>query len=538
MRTASAAIACFCLTTLCHPILATFEDDTRYTKLKNELGAATPTGAGVRMAHVEGHAGAIDPNTNLPPDGKFDYIADPAEAQFLDPEKNFNVIVPFGTSGADTSTHATFTVGWWLYGNTFSVASGVIDIDALLANHWFQDGLLRYGQPLAPRVAPPGNETLPHARQANHSWIFDLPSPIDMEVLSRLDWRIQQDNVIQVVGVGNSRGSPPMPLLSGTFNAITAGGISGDHAIGTAATTEPLYPSGRTRPDIVSPVYSSTSHNTARVSSAVSLLIETGRDGGLTMSNGSVTSRKANQTGPPNIQTIYHAETVEVIRAALMAGANRQAVTNDDNNGFNDVYVVNTTNGLNDRYGAGQLDIYNSYHILAGGEHDSREEGDLTDITSRGFDYDTSFTDSDAATYHFTIDAESDFTASLVWDIDIDINKVVWDCSMGCQSNPNLASAATLHDLDLFLYDRLNDSLVTSSTSLIENTEHLFVTDLAPGDYRLEIAPQAGQTFDWHYGVAWQALVPEPSSPWLLGCGLLWLRGRRCVQGVRCAHSP
>ena len=525
MRAAAPAIACFCMATLCHPMLATFEDDTRHTKLNVELGPAMPTGAGVRVAHVEAHEGSTPP-----PDGEFDFIADPNFAQFLNPAKNFNVILPTGTTGADISTHATTTVGQWLYGNTSSIASGVMDVDALLDGHWYQDGLLRWGQPLAPRVVPAGNETLPLARQANHSWISDFPSPIDLKILTRLDWRIQQDNVIQVVGTSNTRGSAPQALLSGDFNVITVGSISGEHAIGTDATIGPLYQTGRTRPDIVSPVYASTSHNTARISSAVSLLIETGRDGGLTLSNGSVTSRNANPTGPPNIQTIYHAETVEVIRAALMAGANRQAVTNDDNNGFNDVYVVNTTNGLNDRYGAGQLDIYNAYHILAAGEHDSREEGNLTDVGPRGFDYDTKFRDNDAATYHFTTGEASEFTASLVWDIDIDIGKVVWvGCHpVNCQDNPELTSAATLHDLDLFLYDRVDDSLVTSSTSLIENTEHLFVTDLAPGDYRLQIMPKAGQDFTWHYGLGWQIHVPEPASlVWLGSCGLACLNRRR-----------
>ncbi len=530
MRVACAAIACFCTATVCHSVLATFEDDTRHTALSVELGAATPTGAGVRVVHVEGHAGTIDPNTGLPPDGEWDYIADPNYAQFLGPAKSFNVIIPPPTTAADTSTHATFTVGQFFYGNTFSVAHDVMDIDAILASHWYQDGLLRWGQPFVPRVVPPGNEILPHARQANHSWIADFQSPIDLEILSRLDWRIHQDNDIQVVGIGNSRGSPQMSLLSGAFNVITAGSVSGDHAIGTAAASGALYQPGRTRPDIVSPVYASTSHNAARISSAVSLLIETGRDGGLTLSNGSVTSRDANPSGAPNIQTIYHAETVEVIRAAMMAGANRQAVTDDDNNGNFDVYTVNTTNGLNDRYGAGQLDIYNAYHILASGEYDSREDGDLTDIGSRGFDYDTSFTDSDAANYHFTISEESEFTASLVWDIDIDITKVVWiGCHpSNCIDNPELPNAATLHDLDLFLYDRFDESLVASSTSLVENTEHLFVTDLAPGDYRLEVMPKASQSFDWHYGLAWQVYVPEPASlAWLVAGGLLSLCGRR-----------
>ena len=57
MRMAGAAIACFCIATLSQPVLATFEDDTRYTKLASELGPATPTGAGVRVSPVRASTG-------------------------------------------------------------------------------------------------------------------------------------------------------------------------------------------------------------------------------------------------------------------------------------------------------------------------------------------------------------------------------------------------------------------------------------------------------------------------------------------------
>ena len=63
-----------------------------------------------------------------------------------------------------------------------------------------------------------------------------------------------------------------------------------------------------------------------------------------------------------NGNTIYNAERSEVVKAALMAGASRSAISG---------YTANTDNGLNNVYGAGQLNIYNSYHIIAAGEQNS-----------------------------------------------------------------------------------------------------------------------------------------------------------------------
>lgn len=106
---------------------------------------------------------AIEPNTSQPLDGPFDYITDPTDAPFLGPAKNFNVIRPIGTTGADTSTHATFSGGQWLYSHTFSIAHDVMDIDALLDIDWLKNGLMRYTQTLALWIILPGNEILPRA---------------------------------------------------------------------------------------------------------------------------------------------------------------------------------------------------------------------------------------------------------------------------------------------------------------------------------------------------------------------------------------
>lgn len=493
------------------PAMATFKDETRFTELSVLLGPATPTGSGIKVAHVEAHAGdPIDPQTGLPLDERFDFLPNPNSAQFQDPIRSFNVILPLGTSAADISAHATST-GKAIYGNTASVAPGITDIDVFLADNWLADGFLRHGTASLPRVAAEGHESLPTAQLGSHSWIGGSSSILDnLELLQRTDWLIHQDNFVQVVGVGNGRHSPVLPLLASAFNAIGIGRTEGDHTIGTVTTVGPLYQNARTRPDIVAPGTSSTSDATASFASAVTLLIETGQVGALTLSHGSVVARDANLGNTPNVRTIYHAETTEVIRAGLMAGANRQAITEHDNNGNFDTYVVNTSNGLNQRYGAGQLDILNTYQIITAGEHDSQEQGQASEIGPRGFDYAANFGDADEANYNFTTNTSALFTASLVWNVDIDISKVLWSNNA---INSDLASAATLHDLDLMIYDRANSSLVAQASSTLENTEHLYLPNLAPGAYRLSVMSKFGQSFLWDYGLAWQVVqVPEPGG--------------------------
>jgi len=514
----------------CTPAAASvFSDESRYDDLQLLLGAGTPTGAGVRVMHVEANN---DPNLDMdgqPLDGGFDFVPDPANADFLNPDKTFNVLIPPGTTSADISAHATGTTGQPMYGNLTSIAPGVLEIDVLLSGHWLQSGLLNAITASEPLVVPPGGGGNTIARVANHSWIGSGTSDESLDILQRLDWLIHTDNIIQIAGVNNSpsRDATNPCLLSGAFNAITAGRTEGNHATSTFTTLGSLYVAWRTKPDLVVPGTSSTSNSAARMTSAAAVLIQVGHDGALQLSHGSQQTRNAGSPGPPNRATIFHAENSEVIRAAFMAGASRADVTASDNAGFNDIYTVSTSNGLDARYGAGELDMVNSYEIITAGEQDSREEGNLTDISASGFDYDPSFTDADGATYDFTISVPSLLAATLVWNVDIDIDDVV---EVNNEVNPNLTNAATLYDLDLLLIDRSSGTQVAGSQSTIENTENIYLPTLGAGDYSLSVVPKSGQSFTWDYGLAWRfEAIPGPGSMMVWLGLMLGARRRRWV---------
>ena len=83
------------------------------------------------------------------------------------------------------------------------------------------------------------------------------------------------------------------------------------------------------------------------------------------------------------------------------------------------------SNGLDRRFGAGQLNIANSYHIIAAGEKNSLQDSSAGGGQAglRGFDYDPRFggaagTNNDVATYYFPVQAtDAQFTFALVWNL-------------------------------------------------------------------------------------------------------------------------
>src|SRR5207248_363586 len=141
----------------------------------------------------------------------------------------------------------------------------------------------------------------------------------------------------------------------------------------------------------------------------------------------------------------------------------------------------NTSNGLSDKWGAGQLNIYDSYHIINGGEQNSIQAGRAANISRYGFDYDPSFNESDQASYKFSSDlTQHGIVASLVWNLQI-----------AGGSSSNFDNTPTLRHFKLLLFDQ-NDLVhpVAQSTSTTENTQNIFFGALqSRHDYVLNVVP-------------------------------------------------
>ncbi|MEQ8835687.1 MAG: hypothetical protein RID07_02680, partial [Lacipirellulaceae bacterium] len=291
---------------------------------------------------------------------------------------------------------------------------------------------------------------------------------------------------------------------------------NGNHVEGTTALNS-TYIAGRQAPDLVTPGFrfdnnlQRTSWAAPMVSAASALLLETGQAAAL--SNGTITNRT---------RTINHAETSEVIKAVLMAGTDRH-VTGFRDPAFTDLtdYTVDTTNNLDLDYGAGQMNIFNSYNILAAGEQDSVEDGLSVAIGDRGWDYDPSFGGAGGSnatgTYRFIAAKDGDLLqTTLAWNAKVDL--------------VGASLTTTVNDFNLELVDvtvPVSEVVVASSNSLIHNTENLYFDGLVAGSiYELRVTSTS--SVDWDYALAWQiTTIPEPSALLLAACSLAALSKRR-----------
>jgi autotransporter-associated beta strand protein len=453
------------------PVLGGIKEDVGLVTLQTFFGYA-PTGEGVAVSMTEASVnGGYTPMTELP-----DFAG-----------KHFE----FRNGITGNSQHATM-VAQNFFGLSTSIAPGISEIELYEADN-YMSGFLRAGMARDPSLSPQ------NSRVGNHSWISNGGSMTALlDVLTREDWVIEQDEFIQVVGVNNGDINTN-PIVSNAFNVIAVGRTDGLHAIDTLQLGG-AYTSGRTRPDIVAPTWA-TSFSTPIVAAASAMLVDLGRTNSY-LSDGSITPSRFPDS------TIYHAETSEVVKAALMAGASRLAFNSSDPSMLVDYRADparQATNGLDKRFGAGQLNVYNSFSIVVEGEQNSTADGRAADVSAAGFDYDPHFGGAEGAnadgTYEFTAGwTGQPFTASLVWNAQIDIGLVK-------QGQPR--SAATLYNLDLSLFDVTDGGaqVVASSKSADQNTENIWTSLVAGHRYRLEVSPGAGQApFDWDYALAWSGI--------------------------------
>ncbi|MEX2140066.1 MAG: autotransporter-associated beta strand repeat-containing protein [Pirellulales bacterium] len=463
----------FLLASFVPPAFAGIKEDVGLVTLQTMFGNA-PTGTGVPVSMTEAVVnGGYTPMTELP-----DFAG-----------KHFE----FRSGAAGNSAHATW-VAQNFFGLTTSLAPGIDTIELYDANDYLTDGFLNAGDPNNnPRSSPQ------NSRVGNHSWISNGGSINGMlDVLQREDWMIERDEFIQVVGVNNGELNTN-PIVSNAFNVIAVGRTDGQHAINTLPLGG-IYTGYRTRPEIVAPM-PVTSFSTPVVAAASALLVNLGHSTPY-LSNGSISPARFPGT------TVFHAETSEVIKAALLAGASRLAFNSTDGSALVDYRgdaSRQSNNGLDKRFGAGQLNVHNSFSIVMEGEQNSRADGRTVDVLAAGFDYDPHFGGANGSNssgvYDFTAGwTGQTLTASLAWNARIDIEQV----KLG-----EYANAGTLYNLDLSLFDMTTGTpaLVAASTSGNQNTENIWASLIGGRRYRLEVGRAGAQApFDWDYGLAWSTV--------------------------------
>ncbi|MDZ4754830.1 MAG: hypothetical protein SGJ11_10075 [Phycisphaerae bacterium] len=433
-------------------------NDVGYTALVARLGAAVPTGAGYGVGQVEAEEtpGNFGPNT-----ASADFFGKVFTAQSG----------PFGSSG-----HAT-SVGLALYGNTNSIAPGVTDIFVWSAGNWATTGFLRTNQGASPPLFPPAG-----MRIFNHSWVGSFGSTfLDNDALRRFDFEVSRDNVFAACGTNNGAGSPPFSLVGYGFNQVTVGVDTGSHS--NAVTPPGLDGQGRRKPEIVAPA-TFTSFSTPIIGAAAALLFHTtDLDPGLIVN--------------PN------ADRAVVIKSVLLAGANHRP-------GWSNGAVIKgpsrgtTSTPLDPLYGADLLNIDRSHFILTGQEQNgSATVPAMTTVSERGWDYIFAPAANTSQYYRFKVYGPADELSVLA----------TWNRSVAANF-----SSFTLMDLDLQLWQVDGTSLQSlvgndglgvfdagnvTSSSTIDNVEHLYINGLQAGEYVIELRRKPGAQAAMPVAISW-----------------------------------
>jgi hypothetical protein len=406
-------------------------------------------GAGIRVAQVEAEA------TNPPPTFEVNPNAD-AVGQ---PVSLFTYITSSGTSstypnslGAE-SGHAD-TVASYFYGIPGGVATNVVHVDNYDANYFV---ILEYtvirGVTNYISLLPSTNISAP---VVNQSFIMGaLPVAAQQCSDTNYDTYAARYNTLFVSGAGNG-GQVYAP--STCYNGISVAVYGAPSSIG------PTLDNGRAKPDITAPE-NYTSFSTPQVAGAAAVLFQAGLRG----DGGSATNAAAD---------------IRTVKALLLNGAIKPA---------------DWTNGpfspLDARYGAGVLNIFNSYKQLAGGKQGYTDSVSVTTNaphpptgasgsvpTLSGWDFNTnSSTSTTDGVKHYYFDVTNDVsgatftaTATLVWN--------------------RQQNKTAINNLDLFLYDANSSNLIASCASPVDNVEQIFIENLPPGRYDLQVLKNGGAT--------------------------------------------
>lgn len=429
-----------------------FSSSTGYAQVFTTIGL-TPLraittnldGSGVRVMQVEAQG------TTMPPRG--DWEVNPGNYQINLPVGKFTWFTTNTSSGTFPNSlgidsgHAD-EVGGGFYGLPGGVSTNVSHIDNVEADNFYD---MRVPMLLNPD---------PAARIVNESFVDPTPTnqvPAD----KYYDNYAAQFNVLFITGVGDgvALGDTTYPLPPSTcYNGIGVSAYYNTNATGIGPTAD----NGRAKPDITAPL-SPTSYSTPLVSGAAAILMQAGvRGDGGTDTNSATDSR--------------------TVKALLLNGAIKPTTWSNP-----------SPSPLDPLFGAGILDVLESYGQLTGGKHGFIATGTVTNngphpptgaagnVSSLvGWDFNTISSSStmDAINHYcFSVAnsaGDSPFSATMT---------LVWNRQLN-QTNIN--------NLDLFLYDMNKGSLVASSTSRVDNVEHIFLPQLPAGRYDLEVLKHGG----------------------------------------------
>jgi hypothetical protein len=393
-------------------------------------------GSGVKVAQAEaavntnGTAWQVNPFVINQPMSLFTYVSMDGNASYY---PNALGIESWHANGVAAN----------FYGKSSGVAPNVAHVDNYEANY-FYDLKITTGSSIAAKIV-------------NQSFIFDdLTVAQQQSTDLKYDNYAAQNNVLFVSGVGNIPTTRPSAPAT-AYNGIGVAVIDGGSSVG------PTADNGRSKPDITAPGQA-TSFSTPYVAGAAAIL------------------RQAGLRGDGGAATTNAAVDIRTLKALLLNGAIKP--TN---------WTHTATAPLDTRFGAGVLNVFNSYEQLAAGKFNVVEAtfstvlggthppgtntNNLASLSGWDFNSIASSPSGDKINhYYFDVPGGTGnkftLTATLVWNRGV--------------------NASSAKDLNLFLYDASDSSVTASSVSAVDNVEHLYVTNLAAGRYDLQVWKKGG----------------------------------------------
>lgn len=451
------------------PVQAGVHDDVGFTRLKKELGDKLPTGAGILIGQVESPLG-IDHDGNEATPKVNSWVPDPAASGL----RGVNIVNHQDGIEGIYSGHATAVARRLAgRGRNQGLVSDIAELRVYSTGHYLGGALLQTRRFTAPLASP--------LRVVNHSW---AGNGSNSEILRRTDWLTEKDEVIQVVGVRNAKDKVNGSYMAAAVNAIVVGRSDANHSVGTPPVDE-IYVGGRARPHLVAPLKTGSAA-APTVASAVALLLQVAADPNLSSQGQPLINRGGVR--------IHDAGRSEVMRAVLMAGASRTTrnSSHGDIAGYRDTAENQMQNGLDRRYGAGQVNVYNSWEILTAGEQE-------VVLLPCGFDYEPVLAVGEVRDYQLpAFSAGGQLAATVSWNL-----------LFPPAPADSIDLSARLNRLELSLIEAGDegDIIVTTSASPADTTQTLYQA-LQPGvSYRLRVTRADSVDGGQDYALAWHVIT-------------------------------
>ena len=178
------------------------------------------------------------------------------------------------------------------------------------------------------------------------------------------------------------------------------------------------------------------------------------------------------------------------LKAILLAGADKSISANWDQT---------PTRPIDDVYGAGELDIYQSYFIQQGGQQIAGSTIDTHGWNLSNLGYYSS--------EYYTINISSGFKLRRLSVL------VTWNRKVTKQGYFNPSFNPSLPNMNLELTDDSDNSIVQSSDSSVDNIEHIWRdtnNELDAGTYTLKVATSLATD----YAIAWRSELYQDYTLW------------------------